>query len=145
MATLKIRRRRERTNHGEALGRRIKSLLDQRGWSQDQLARAAGLSNASVGNYIRGENYPRRPKLERIAAALGVSPPELTDGLPKTVENHHSELASPAGFSSGRQASYEAAEPESLLVKSLRKIQISIDDVLKLAQELPSLSRDEKV
>jgi Helix-turn-helix domain len=49
-------------------------LRAERGWSLSRLAREAGLPPASMGNYEGGAaNYPL-PVLEKIAAALGVSP-----------------------------------------------------------------------
>jgi transcriptional regulator with XRE-family HTH domain len=48
-----------------------------RGWTQAQLAKASGLAATSISDYERGVGTPTYRSLQRIAAALGVSVPDL--------------------------------------------------------------------
>jgi transcriptional regulator with XRE-family HTH domain len=57
----------------EAAGKALVILRVLRGWEPYQLARATGISPASIGNYEHGRSTPRLPKLERLLAALGFS------------------------------------------------------------------------
>lgn len=52
---------------------RLRLLRVARGWSLDELARRAGVSNVVAGACERGMDAPRM--LERIAAALGEGHP----------------------------------------------------------------------
>ncbi|HZI76125.1 MAG TPA: helix-turn-helix transcriptional regulator, partial [Gemmatimonadales bacterium] len=52
-------------------------LLDRRercGYTQDELARRAGLDTSSIGAYERGERKPKGEKLARVCVALGLEP-----------------------------------------------------------------------
>jgi transcriptional regulator with XRE-family HTH domain len=42
-----------------------------RGWSQDQVARAAGLTNSAISEYERGKKVPELRNVRKIVAALG--------------------------------------------------------------------------
>jgi transcriptional regulator with XRE-family HTH domain len=42
-----------------------------RGWSQDQVARAAGLNNSAISEYERGKKVPELRNVRKIVAALG--------------------------------------------------------------------------
>lgn len=42
-----------------------------RGWSQDQVARAAGLTNSAISEYERGRKVPELKNVRKIVAALG--------------------------------------------------------------------------
>ena len=55
------------------LARLIDELLDSRGMSQVQLARAAGISESHVSRILKGEHFPAPEKLGALADALGVS------------------------------------------------------------------------
>jgi transcriptional regulator with XRE-family HTH domain len=54
-----------------ALGPRIRSLRESRGWSLVDLAARTGLDPANLSRLERGEGDPRLSTLERVAAALG--------------------------------------------------------------------------
>lgn len=51
---------------------RVRELREARGWSQRELAAAAGLSQDGVSRIERGGRSPRLDTLEEIATALGV-------------------------------------------------------------------------
>jgi transcriptional regulator with XRE-family HTH domain len=55
-----------------ALGRSVRQLREQRGWSQTELARAAGMTQSAVARFEAGGTMPTLPVLERLARALDV-------------------------------------------------------------------------
>ena len=72
-----------------SLGARVKALRKEKGWSQVELARKAGVSQPTISLY---ENEPgaayRADVLFKIAAALGVSPEYLKTGVgPKSLSD----------------------------------------------------------
>lgn len=72
--------------HDEQIGR-FPERLEQamRGRSAREFARASGISDASVRDYLRGDSYPSLDRLDAIAAAAGVSAKWLAvgDGTPE--------------------------------------------------------------
>jgi transcriptional regulator with XRE-family HTH domain len=59
------------------IGARIADLLQYRNMSQKELATRAGITEAAVCKYIKGERVPRAVTVAAIAKALGVSVAEL--------------------------------------------------------------------
>lgn len=64
-----------------ALGRRVRSLRERKGLSQEQLAEAADLHWTYVSGIERGKRNPGLNTLGRLARALGVTPSKLLSGL----------------------------------------------------------------
>lgn len=64
-------------NTQKLLGRRIRSLRQTRGLTQQQLGERADLNYKYLGAVERGEENPSLLVLERIAAALEVELPDL--------------------------------------------------------------------
>ena len=62
------------------IGRRIRDWRLARGWSQQQLAEAAGLSQSGVVHLEKGDTNPQLGTLREIAAALGKTLRELMLG-----------------------------------------------------------------
>ena len=58
--------------YSKAFGEYLKSLLDEKGMMQKDLAKKAGITEATVSRYIRGERIPRISQTYRIAYAIGV-------------------------------------------------------------------------
>lgn len=58
-------------------GARLLNELVDRGWSQSDLGRAAGVSRDSISRYVTGKNLPDLPQLKRIAEALDMEPADL--------------------------------------------------------------------
>ncbi|GAA5034148.1 hypothetical protein GCM10023317_86590 [Actinopolymorpha pittospori] len=54
------------------LGAAVRQLREQRGWSQRELAEAAGMTQSAVARFEAGGTVPTLPILERIARALDV-------------------------------------------------------------------------
>jgi transcriptional regulator with XRE-family HTH domain len=66
---------------------KIKTLRQQQGVSQEELAERSGLSLRTIQRIENGETEPRGDSLKRIAAALGVTPNEIMDWAVQ--ENNH--------------------------------------------------------
>ena len=62
------------------LGRRIRVLRAERGWSQEVLAELAGLHRNYIGHVERAEINMSVAQLARIARAFGLRPGVLIDG-----------------------------------------------------------------
>src|SRR5688572_2886398 len=54
------------------LGRAVRELRERLGWSQTQLAEAAGMTQSAVARFEAGGTVPTLPVLERLARALDV-------------------------------------------------------------------------
>lgn len=52
------------------LGRSIRALREERGWSQTRLAEAASMTQSAVARFEAGGTTPTLPVLERLAHAL---------------------------------------------------------------------------
>ncbi len=59
------------------LARKLRFLRFMSGWSQEELAEAAGLHRTYVSSIERGERNVSLDNLERLADAFGVSLPDL--------------------------------------------------------------------
>ena len=64
-----------------AFGRRVRQLRNERGLSQDALARATDVHSTMIGRLERGAREPRLSTILRVAAGLEVQPGELLDHL----------------------------------------------------------------
>lgn len=60
--------------------KRLKELLEKRCMSQKELAQKAGLTEAAICRYLKGERIPRTPAMAQMAGALGVSMDFLATG-----------------------------------------------------------------
>jgi ribosome-binding protein aMBF1 (putative translation factor) len=54
------------------LGRSVRTLREDKGWSQTELARQTGMTQSAVARFEGGGTVPTLPVLERLAHALGV-------------------------------------------------------------------------
>lgn len=54
------------------LGTAVRSLREERGWTQRQLAEAAGMTQPAVARFEAGGTTPTLAVLDRVARALGV-------------------------------------------------------------------------
>ncbi|MFF4991787.1 helix-turn-helix transcriptional regulator [Streptosporangium saharense] len=52
------------------LGKVVRAMREGRGWSQDDLARAARLRRSTVARFEAGGSIPTLPILDRLARAL---------------------------------------------------------------------------
>jgi transcriptional regulator with XRE-family HTH domain len=68
-------------------GRRIRSLRERHGVSQEAFALRVGLHRTAISKLERGTTDPRMTTILRLALGLGVSPGELLDDLDR-LERH---------------------------------------------------------
>lgn len=73
----------------QALGRRVRALRHERGYSQERLADEAQLHRTYISQVERGERKLAVLNVLRLAAALGVDPGQLVqhldaDAVPET-------------------------------------------------------------
>lgn len=67
----------------EEFARRVYRLMVQRGWTQSDLARHAGLPRDAISVYVRAKSLPTPVNLAELAACFNMKPEEL---LPNIVE-----------------------------------------------------------
>lgn len=58
---------------------KIELALEKKGWNQQDLANASGVSQANISRYIRGKQKPGIEILSKIAHALGIKITDLVD------------------------------------------------------------------
>jgi transcriptional regulator with XRE-family HTH domain len=63
-------------------GRRFQCERHARGFSQDALARASGLTRDGISKIERDKRSPRLETLVRLSRALGVTPGEIVEWAP---------------------------------------------------------------
>jgi transcriptional regulator with XRE-family HTH domain len=63
-------------------GKAIRSLREERGYSQEELAERAGLHRNYVGGVERGERNVALENIVKLAGALSVRTRDLFDSLP---------------------------------------------------------------
>lgn len=59
---------------------KIKRLRESRGMTQDDLAKALGVTRPAVSQWESGWSHPRMGTIEKIAGYFGVTPAELISG-----------------------------------------------------------------
>ncbi|MEE9910553.1 MAG: helix-turn-helix domain-containing protein [Deltaproteobacteria bacterium] len=64
-------------NIGILLGRRIRSLRTEKGWTQQELGNQADVNYKFIGEIERGQQNPTLRVLEKIAIALGIELQQL--------------------------------------------------------------------
>ena len=53
--------------------KRIRELMEERGWSDYRLAKEANLSHSTIANIFHRNNAPTFPTLETVCNALGIT------------------------------------------------------------------------
>ncbi|GAA3442177.1 helix-turn-helix domain-containing protein [Planomonospora venezuelensis] len=54
------------------LGKAVRAMREERGWTQSDLARRASMTQSAVARFEAGGTMPTIPLLERLAEALGM-------------------------------------------------------------------------
>lgn len=62
---------------------RLEELLKARRITQKELAAKAGITEAAISHYIKGDRTPRSAVLSRIATALNTTSDYLMEGIPQ--------------------------------------------------------------
>lgn len=70
---------------GEIFGSTVRRLRIDRGWTQERLAEASGLTTTYVGQVERGVRVPSLTVVLKLARGLAVSPAELLSGFSTNV------------------------------------------------------------
>lgn len=71
----------------EMLNERLAKLLQGKNITQKELASKAGVTEAAVSHYLKGDRVPRASVLARIAQALGTTVDYLVSGNEEEQEN----------------------------------------------------------
>ena len=61
----------------QRLATNLRQLMTARGWSQSDLARAAGMGTDNISRYLSARYVPSAKHLAKIADAFGVQPTDL--------------------------------------------------------------------
>ena len=64
------------------MGERIREMLEQKNMTQKEIAIKAGITEAAMSHYIKGDRVPRSTVLTKIAIALDTTPEYLLEGIP---------------------------------------------------------------
>lgn len=62
------------------MNNRLQELIKEKGMTQKELALKAGVTEAAMSHYIKGDRMPRASVLAKIADALGTSSDYLMNG-----------------------------------------------------------------
>ncbi len=91
----------------EDFGARIQRLRTKAGLNQAQVAKRMGVSAPSISNWEKGRARPKRGRMVKLAAILGVSISDLMDdarpeGFQELIDRSREEIARGAGLSIDR-------------------------------------------
>ena len=102
-----------------SVGQRIRDTRQQRGWTQDALAEAVGVSRSAVAQWETDRAGQVRGNLARIAAALGVSVEFLLQG-----EDKRAPALAAGGDELALLRLYRECDPEdrAFLLRTARKL-----------------------
>lgn len=59
------------------IGRSVREILRDKGWSQQRLGDALGVSESTIRAYVKGDVLPSLPMLCVLAHVLGTTPDKL--------------------------------------------------------------------
>ncbi len=68
-------------NASAVLGKKVRELRVERGWSQEKLAAVTGLHRTYIGGIERGERNVSLQNILEIARALGTTPSVLVEEI----------------------------------------------------------------
>lgn len=69
------------------MGERMKELIEKKGLTQKDFAKAVGCTEAAISHYIKGDRVPRSSVLTKIAIALDTTSDYLVEGVPTDVKD----------------------------------------------------------
>jgi len=100
------------------LGEAIAIVRSARGWTQEQLANASGVSRMTISRLELGERIPRRATLYRLAKALKI-PSELLSDSRVSESELLAALRAPTGSRNPKSPASRAAQKTLLPLRSL--------------------------
>lgn len=65
----------------ESFAHNVQGIMNERGMTQDELARLAGVGQSAISNMLNRKSRPQKRTVIRIAGALGVEPSKLWPGI----------------------------------------------------------------
>ncbi len=71
----------QKTGYRQLLGRRIRKLRDQKGWSQEEFADICGVNRSYMGRIERGELNLTLDSLQKVSRGLNRSVSALLKGI----------------------------------------------------------------
>lgn len=76
--------------------KRIRKLMDQMGWSEYKLAKAANLPQSTISHMFKRNNAPTYPTIEAICGAFGITISQFfaDEGEPVILSEEQSNLLS---------------------------------------------------
>jgi len=108
-------------------GEKLKTLRKERGWSQDELGRRAGIHGRHVGKYEIGRAMPNAETVVQLAKVLGVS-------IDYLLRDDLAEDAAPAGALRDHELLRKFAAVEQMDEEDRRVISSLIDAYIKKHQ-----------
>ena len=69
------------SDHRKMLGKRIRKLRDQKGWSQEEFADLCGVNRSYMGRIERGELNLTLDSLQKVSKGLGTTVSTLLKGI----------------------------------------------------------------
>jgi transcriptional regulator with XRE-family HTH domain len=108
-------------------GEKLKALRKERGWSQDELGRRAGIHGRHVGKYEIGRAMPNAETVVQLAKVLGVS-------IDYLLRDDLDEDAAPAGALRDQELLRKFAAVEQMDEEDRRVIASLIDAYIKKHQ-----------
>lgn len=76
-------RRENMSTEKNTFNKRLEQLLKARKMTQKELAEKAGVTEAAMSHYIKGDRIPRSAVLARISKVLGTTSEFLMEGAPQ--------------------------------------------------------------
>jgi len=124
---------RDETGPLDRIGLVIKLLRTRAGWTQGQLADAAGLTSSQISKYERGREMPTLKNVDKILVALGVrSPLQLAAALEDAGRSEEWARAAAGGESRTGQASPVSRARREEALQGLRD---SFESFLQVVEE----------
>jgi transcriptional regulator with XRE-family HTH domain len=108
-------------------GEKLKALRKERGWSQDELGRRAGIHGRHVGKYEIGRAMPNAETVVQLAKVLGVS-------IDYLLRDDLDQDASPVGTLRDHQLLRKFAAVEQMGEEDRRVISSLLDAYIKKHQ-----------
>jgi len=119
------------------IAERIRSLRQQKNWTQEDMAEKLNISSNGYGNLERGTTGMTFHRLEQLAEIFGISLAELLNIDGKFVFNQIGENCNNNGFNLDRKPLTESEykyqlEKQQLIIESLQQEVSYLKEIIKL-------------